>query len=187
MKKHISNIFRAFALSALSLLAACFALSASAHAGVVLSGGGLTLVEEGGGIAPGNLAATGAAFAKDVLPGYASHQIPNLNDHLFGNAESWIGNTTGTFAGVSFGATAVQVSSIAFGRDNNNGGLTDRTLGTYTLQYTTLPNPTNATTAWTTIGTLNYQSAGGTNFALPGRVPPMDRRAGSQGPAGGSS
>jgi hypothetical protein len=155
---------------ALGLLAACFALSASAHAGVVLSGGGLALVEEGGVIASGNLSATGTstAFAKDLLPGYPSHQIPNLNDQLFGNAESWIGNTTGTFAGVSFGGTAVQVSSIAFGRDNN-GVFTDRTLGTYTLQYTTAANPTNATTAWTTIGTLNYQSAGGTNFAFPSK------------------
>ena len=69
---------------------------------------------------------------------------------------------------MSFGGTAVQVSSIAFGRDNN-GAFTDRALGTYTLQYTTQPNPTNATTAWTTIGTLNYQSAGGTNFAFPSK------------------
>ena len=160
---------------ALSLLAACFALSASAHAdvppGVVLSGGGLALVEEGGVIASGNLSALGTstAFAKDVLIGFSgTHDIAHLKDQNFGNGKSWIGNSTGTFAGVSFGGTAVRVSSFAFGRDNN-GAFTDRTLGLYTLQFTTEANPTTATTAWTTIGTLDYQSAGGTNFAFPSK------------------
>jgi parallel beta-helix repeat protein len=156
-------------LPALSLLAACSFLSASVHAGVVLSGGGLTLVEEGGTIASGNLAASGTAFAKDLLPGFPAHTISNLNDQLFGNGESWIGNSTGTFAGISLGATPVTISSIAFGRDNTIGGFTDRTLGLYTLQYTTQPNPTDATTAWTTIGTLSYGAAGGTNYASPSK------------------
>lgn len=151
------------------LLLGIFFAAGSANAGLVLSGGGLTLVEEGGSIAPGNLAATGTAFAKDLLPGYpASHTIPGLNDQLPGNSKSWIGESIDTFAGIRFGATPVPVSSIAFGRDNT-GGFTDRTPGLYTLQYTTVPNPDASTTSWTTIGTLNYGPAGGTNFAFPSK------------------
>lgn len=60
--------------SLVALLAAFLPLSA--RAGLVLSGGGLALVEEGGSIAPGNLAASGTAFAKDLLPGYpGTHEI----------------------------------------------------------------------------------------------------------------
>ena len=154
---------------ALVLLCSLLA-SASANAGIVLSGGGLTLVEEGGSIAPGNLAATGTAFAKDVLqPPNPLHTIPNLNDQLFGNGESWIGNSANSFAGISFGANPIRVSSIAFGRDNTANGFTDRTLGTYTLQFTKVANPSASTPEadWTTIGTLEYQSAGGAKFDLP--------------------
>ena len=138
---------------------AYWAAGGSARADLVLQGGDLRLVEEGGVIAPGNLSASGTAFAKDLLPGYPStHTIPRLNDQLFGNSNSWIGDSAGTFAGVNFGATPVPVSSIAFGRDNH-GGFTDRTLGVYTLQYTTVPNPDENTPAgsWITIGTLDYQ------------------------------
>ena len=150
---------------------AYWAAGGSARADLVLQGGDLRLVEEGGVIAPGNLSASGTAFAKDLLPGYPStHTIPRLNDQLFGNSNSWIGDSAGTFAGVNFGATPVPVSSIAFGRDNH-GGFTDRTLGVYTLQYTTVPNPDENTPAgsWITIGTLDYQFAGGTNFSFPSR------------------
>jgi hypothetical protein len=141
-----------------------------ARAGVVLTGGGLTLVEEGGVIAPGNLAAGKTAFAKDVLPGYAVHAIAHANDQNFGNSFSWIGNSLNSFVGIDLGATPVYVSSIAFGRDNN-GGFSDRTLGVYTLQYTTVPNPGASTpdASWTTIGTLDYQSVGGSLFASPSR------------------
>ncbi len=149
---------------------ALFLTAGVLRAGVVLTGGGLTLVEEGGSIATGNLAATGTAFAKDLLPGFPAHTIAHLNDQTFGNSNSWIGDSVGTFAGVSFGATPVPVYSIAFGRDNT-GGFTDRTFGTYTLQYTTVANPSASTpdASWTTIGTLDYQSVGGTNFAFPSR------------------
>ncbi|HLK59823.1 MAG TPA: DUF1553 domain-containing protein [Chthonomonadaceae bacterium] len=42
------------------------------------------------------LASTGArATASDLLPGYAIHQIPHLNDGKFGNDWSWISNTRG--------------------------------------------------------------------------------------------
>jgi predicted outer membrane repeat protein len=160
--------FAALSRTALLLFAVLFS-TGPAGADVVLSGGGLTLVEEGGVIAPGNLAATGTAFAKDLLDlDNSPHTISGLNDQQFGNSSSWIGETSGTFAGISLGATPTSVSSIAFGRDNNVG-FSDRTLGVYTLQYTTVPNPDASTTSWTDIGELNYQSAGGTNFAFPSK------------------
>ena len=149
-------------------LLAAYLAAGSVRAGVVLNGGGLTLVEEGGVIAPGNLAATGTAFARDVLLGFSNtHTISRLNNQIFGNSNSWIGQSSGTFAGISLGATPTTISSIAFGRDNTPFGFTDRTLGVYTLQYTTVPNPDASTTSWITIGTLDYQSDGGTNFTVP--------------------
>lgn len=38
----------------------------------------------------------GKASASSCLPGYAIHQIPHLNDGLYGNSHSWIAATTGT-------------------------------------------------------------------------------------------
>ena len=134
---------------------------------------GLILTEEGGNSdAPANLAlaSRGAlAFAKDLLPGYApTHTIPNLNNGSFGNASSWIGNSSNSFCGINLGASPVPLSSLAFGRDNNLG-FTDRTSGTYTVQYTTTPNPSAATAAaaWTTLGVLTYGPASAPNFNFP--------------------
>jgi len=101
------------------------------------------------------------------------HRAVNLNDGLYGNAHSWIsangvGGTSDPdpFAGLSFSA-AVNVSSIAWSRDNGDssseGTFVDRTVGTYTLQFTTVPAPDATTvdtgdssTGWQTIGTLQY-------------------------------
>ncbi|MBK8285975.1 MAG: hypothetical protein IPK97_14505 [Ahniella sp.] len=63
----------------------------------------------------------------------------------------------------------MRINEFAFGRDNQ-GVFPDRCLTRYTLQFTTVANPDAATadTSWTTIGTLDYFSAGGANFAAPG-------------------
>jgi hypothetical protein len=144
-----------------------FVLACAARAGLALSGS-LALIEEGGSIAVNNLADGKTAFAKDVLAGYTSHTIPHLNDQVYGNFFSWIGNSDNSFAGINLGATPITVNGFAFGRDNT-GSDTDRAYGLYTLQYTTVPNPDAATpdSSWTTIGTLNYGAAGGTNFSFP--------------------
>ena len=138
-------------------------------AGIVISGGGLALVAEGGSFETNDVALGKMAFAQDVIPA-APHAIANVNDGIYGNSNSWIGyySGTNTFVGVNLGATPYTLSKVAFGRDNL-GIYSDRAIGTYTLQYTTVPNP-DATTpdaSWTTIGTLDYQSAGGTNFTTP--------------------
>ena len=120
---------------------------------------------------PDNLATDPGAFpfAKDVFQNGASdrHQIDHLNNGLYGNGESWIGNSANGFAGVAFSGAAT-IDRIAWGRSNVTGGdpcgggvCTDRSLDTYTVQYTTVANPDAATPDgnWTTIGQVTYDGA----------------------------
>ena len=125
----------------------------------------LNLIKEGGTFRSGNLAATGTAFGKDVLPGYVEHTIAHLNDGFYSREKSWIAGSANSFAGINLGATAVPINCVAFGRDNT-GVWTDRALGTYTVQYTTVANP-NASTpdaSWTTIGIVNTS-----DFSFPAK------------------
>ncbi len=148
----------------ISLLALAFLLPVKA--GVVLSGGGLTLESEGGTAFPYNLAAGKTAFANDVIG--PPHSIAAVNDGNYGNNSSWIAASGNGFVGISLGSIPTAINKIAFGRDNL-GLFPDRALGTYTLQFTTVADPDAATPdgSWTTIGTLDYQSAGGVNFTNP--------------------
>lgn len=169
----------------LMAIVASSALGRSADAVVILGGGGLSLLQEGPPAAnagdpavPANLATGATPFALDEL-GLATHFIANVNNGSYGNSSSWIGNgatgTSGAFIGIDLGAEPTTVASIAFGRSNVLGGdpcggvCVDRNLGVYTLQFTSEANPNAATSdaSWTTIGTLNYTGAGGTNFAAP--------------------
>jgi len=155
-----------------------FASLPSSYAGVVLTGGGLTLVEQGGTFAANNLASAAAAgaipFGSSALGpqlGIPFHVIANANDGLYGNGNSWIGGDANPyprpFIGVAFDGSST-ISSFAFGRDNP-GAFADRNLGLYELQYTTtaFPDATTPDASWTTIGTLDYQSPAGGNFSLP--------------------
>lgn len=127
------------------------------------------LTETGGGMLPTNIARSGTAFAKDCLNGggYAAHQIAHLNDGLYGNEHSWIGNSTDSFAGIAFDRP-YDIDSIAFGRDN--GGeekqYIDRYVGQYVLQYTRATNPGALTpdSDWITIGEFNYLSTDTTGY-----------------------
>lgn len=153
--------------------------SATTSSGLVLSGGGLTLMEEGpfGGTVPMNLARRPGAtpFVIDSLAGFPIHNYLGLTDGVYGNNNSWIGNSGNPgYAGVSFGGLFT-INSLAFGRDNT-GTYSDRTLGTYTVQYTRVASPGTATTVtgdpntgWATIGTINYQNAGVGLFSAPAR------------------
>jgi len=152
---------------------------AATSSGIVLTGGGLTLVEEGpvGGTPPMNLARQPGAspFVIDSLAGFPIHNFVGLTDGVYGNPNSWIGNSGNPgYAGVRFGGQFT-VGSIAFGRDNT-AAFGDRTLGLYTLQYTRVAAPGTGTTVtqnpdtgWASIGTLNYQSVGTGLFANPSR------------------
>jgi hypothetical protein len=169
---------RSGAIAAFLAVTATVAAPHSAQAVVTLSGGGLVLAEQGGAIQAGNVA--GMSFgavpfsSSDLGPEIPVpfHVAANLNDEIPGNSNSWIGGNTNPFAPQIFGGiafdSAFTIQSFAFGRDNT-GGFSDRNLGLYTLQYTTVPSVSNATpnADWTTIGTLNYVSPGGTNFSNP--------------------
>jgi hypothetical protein len=103
------------------------------------------------------------------------HLAENLNDGLYGNSHSWIsangvgGNSDpDPFAGLNFNGT-IGLTNIAWSRDNGDNGEfigTDRALGTYTLQITTIPAPDATTTqtddpatGWATLGTVAYRRA----------------------------
>ncbi len=138
----------------------------SSGGSVQLNGGGLVLAQLGGAVKTATdlaVVSTGSvAFAKDCLPGYTQHTIPHLNDGIHGNSFSWIANTANSFCGVNLGATPKTLRSIAWSRDQT-GGFGDRSIGLYTIQYTTTPNPNELTpdAAWTTLGTANYVTVGG--------------------------
>ncbi len=88
------------------------------------------------------------------------HRAHNLNDGLYGNANSWIGDGAGPtlFAGVIL-PSVHEITSIAFGRDNGldeangdccGGQLRDRSGGPYLIQRTL-----NGV-AWQTVGTITF-------------------------------
>jgi len=126
---------------------------------------------------PANLANSPSAIpfaSSDLGPelGIQYHVTANLNDSLYGNANSWIGggSPSPAFAGISLGGLA-SLTGFAFGRDNGNGTtdvgvggqLTDRSLGLYTIQITRVsapdvdtPETEDATTGWQTIATIEY-------------------------------
>jgi PEP-CTERM motif len=119
------------------------------------------------GIVPNNLAlAANAAVpfsSGDLGPQIAVpfHRAVNLNDGLYGNANSWIGgdgNPAPFHAGILL-EDVHEITSIAWGRDNGldaangdccGGQLSDRSLGTYTIQRTL------DGVVWETVGTVAY-------------------------------
>lgn len=170
-------------------LTSLVALPAGLHATVIITpAGGSTLTWDGNdGVGfnpaspapvPANLAnAPGAtAFTSSDLGPLLSipfHVASNLNDSLYGNSNSWIGgDAANPYAAISL-ASLSTVTSIALGRDNGNnatdacgGQCTDRSLGIYTLQYTSVATPNGSTpdtgdasTGWQSIGTLNYTAS----------------------------
>lgn len=150
--------------------------------GAVLAGGAwaapaqLTLNEIGGGPLSPNLgtAMGTVAFGRDEIGGggLPQHKIPNIRDGIYGNGNSWIGDSPNSFIGLNFGATPVPVGRVAWGRDNT-AGFGDRAAGPFTLQYTTVPNPDALTpdASWTTLGVVNYPFQG-----VPGSAISMSLR-----------
>ncbi len=117
------------------------------------------------------------AFGSSELD-FGVHYIPNVNDGFYGNAHSWMPDWSAVpdpmpFIGINFGRR-IALRSIAWGRDNGDtvetgcagGTCTDRTLGVYVLQITTVPDPglstpevcgINPEAGWVTIGMVNYK------------------------------
>src|SRR5690606_9093708 len=90
---------------------------------------------------------------------YLEHQVPHLNDGINGNANSWIGNTEESFAGIRFGL-AQTINRVAFGRDNT-GAYPDRADGNYLLPLTRDSNPDESTpdASWLNIGPIFIDAA----------------------------
>ena len=97
-----------------------------------------------------------------------AHPASNLNDGKFGDANGWIAGSQTSFAGIYFGTpslfnstpTLTTLCGIAWSRDNTDQ-YTDRSLGTYTLQYN--PGdpsaPFGLSSNWITIGSVPYNSS----------------------------
>jgi len=123
-------------------------------------------------------AGTTAFTSTDLGPaiGVSFHVAANLNDGLYGNANSWIPNFVGgdpaPFAGLNFNGT-VAITNLAWSRDNGNvaadccgGTATDRVLGLYAIQFTAVASPDGSTaetgdasTGWEEIATVEYRRA----------------------------
>lgn len=146
-----------------------------------------------GAAVPNNLAlASNGAIAfssSDLGPelGLPFHVKANLNDGIYGNANSWIGgssNPAGLFGGVALDGL-FNVTQVAWGRDNGNGAfddsapgtdccggqLDDRALGMYTLQYTQVANA-DANTAFTGDPTTGWAEAAVFNYITSNDVAP---------------
>ena len=105
----------------------------------------------------------------------------NLNDGLYGDMNGWRGADDNPFEPVAFAgvrlAKLTAIGRVAWSRDNGNnatdscgGQCTDRSTGSFTLQFTSVANPDantadtgNALTGWQTIGTADYR-VGDTTF-----------------------
>ena len=101
----------------------------------------------------------------EEFPGLAIHHVDDLNDGLYGNADSWISDVQEPhFAGVRFNRVR-NVTAVAWGRDNGAAApfFDDRWAGRYSIQVTTVTNPNAETpdSAWTTVGTVEYGGAAG--------------------------
>jgi hypothetical protein len=119
-----------------------------------------TLTGTGGTMGPGNIALASVPFGRDEIFGgtLPIHKIANIRDGIYGNSNSWIGDTDSSFVGLNFGGSFT-IDRFAFGRDNT-GAFGDRSRGSYLLQYTTDAAPGAGTpdNLWTTIGPVYYQA-----------------------------
>lgn len=136
-----------------------------------------------GAIAPDNLALAsngGIPFASSESVFVPTHQISHLNDGFYGNSNSHINDTNPNpaFSGIAL-PQATLLSAIAWGRDNGNGAFDDsdpgtdacfgqcddRSVGNYTLQFTTVDAPDASTPDedWTSIADFTYTGGVGTD------------------------
>lgn len=110
---------------------------------------------------PANLARSATAISSSDYPAVA-HTAAGINDGIYGNSNSWLANDSDASPSIRLSwESAVEVSSIAFGRDNTSTGFTDRSGAnvasswtisslTHTLEYT--QDGEN----WQTIGSVTY-------------------------------
>jgi len=85
-----------------------------------------------------NLAFSRPVVAKDVLPGFAFHQIAHITDGIYGNPNSWIGNSADSWIKIDLGQPTV-INRVTFGRDRL-GILFDRDPGRFTVELALTDN-----------------------------------------------
>jgi hypothetical protein len=79
--------------------------------------------------------AGGKATASSLLPGYAIHQIPHLNDGLLGNDHSWISAVRGEGTALIELPSPAQVGRVVWSRDGTpNPSFRDRTPTRYLIE-----------------------------------------------------
>jgi len=104
---------------------------------------------------PTNLALTGrgaVARASSVLPGYAIHAVPHLNDGLYGNDHSWVAATEGEeWAQIELPAPAL-VGRVVISRDRT-GQFSDRQILEAEVRLSTDGQ------TWVTAATLKRQAS----------------------------
>ncbi len=141
-----------------------------AYVGSAFAGLSLVSVTQPG-VVPNNLAlsANGSiAVAKDLRngAGFGVHAINELNDGVYGNSNSWIGNSDPTFGGIALGTPQV-IGSIAWGRDSDGTvSFFDRAAGIYVVEFTTAANPNAATpdNLWQALGSATYATTDANRF-----------------------
>ncbi len=120
----------------------------------------------------GLVARGGVAFGSSELDA-GVHFIRNINDGIYGNAHSWVPASNDPTPSVGIRLPELtRLRSIAWSRDNGDatdccgGTLTDRALGTYTVQVTWVedagsgtPETGDPSTGWQTIGEVEYRAA----------------------------
>jgi hypothetical protein len=125
---------------------------------VACASANFTLVEVGGTFVAGqtNLAFAATPFASTLIngDGYGVHAIADINDGVYGNSSSWIGEEgiALEWVGLTF-SSPITVSAIAFGRDNT-GTFEDRHREIHTFQYST-----DNGGIWQSVGHFDYFSS----------------------------
>lgn len=116
----------------------------------------------------GATAIASGELAPTIAPGFPYHRVFNLNDGLYGNANSWIGGEGDAppwYAGVML-PTPATITSVSWGRDNSSdnfgAGYSDRWTGTYTIQVTS--DGSN----WVTVGTVSLSNSDINTDTVPG-------------------
>ncbi len=98
------------------------------------------------------------AIALDVLPENSAHAINHLNDGIYGNGSSWIGNSADSWAGLDLGART-RLTAFAFGRNNTSRWAPQTGIPSdYRIQYTQ-SSRVGAGSSWTDIGVISYNGS----------------------------
>jgi ligand-binding sensor domain-containing protein/signal transduction histidine kinase len=83
----------------------------------------------------GLASAGGRATASGTLPGYVIHQVGHVNDGLYGNGQSWIGDKEQAWVQIEL-PQVQRISQVVWGRDRE-GNFIDRLATDYVLEVST--------------------------------------------------